>query len=425
MSGSHDTPRPPNASAIPDGLHPRSLIARLIQIAVVITLMVIAIDALPGFDEVGARLQGAAPMWVVALALAEIGSCIGYLLVFRSIFRKCRGDLAMTSRWQNKPRTRCYPPVAPAASRSASGPATDGHARWADRPMYCRVLRRHERGELLRAGAGRSRGLRWDPGWKRFALLTLVPALIAALIALLVCVTPQLVDGLERRAAPGEREGWRGRLARVQRHSLRTTADGVDQAIAQLRSHSFAVMVGSLAYMACDIAALGCGFAAVGNVPLFSTLVLAYLIGQLGNLIPLPGGVGGTEGTLIGTLAIFGVNLTDAAAAVLVYRLFQLLVPAFLGAPAFVMLRRKLIGADQPALVCEPLTVGGTRFPLANETLGRPAGTNTVNLGCEDGDAVLGGPGWLGPIAVFGALHGPVGHFAFDDAWVLARFALG
>jgi hypothetical protein len=86
MSGSHDTPRPPNASAIPDGLHPRSLIARLIQIAVVITLMVIAIDALPGLDQVGARLQGAAPVWIVALALAEIGSCIGYLLVFRSIF---------------------------------------------------------------------------------------------------------------------------------------------------------------------------------------------------------------------------------------------------------------------------------------------------------------------------------------------------
>ncbi len=182
-------------------------------------------------------------------------------------------------------------------------------------------------------------------------LLTLVPALIAALIALLVCVTPQLVDGLERRTAPGERDGWRGRVARVLRGSLRATADGVDQAIAQLRSHSFAVMVGSLAYMACDIAALGCGFAAVGHVPLFSTLVLAYLIGQLGNLIPLPGGVGGTEGTLTGTFAIFGVNLTDAAAAVLVYRLLQLLVPVLLGAPAFVMLRRKLIRADQPTLV--------------------------------------------------------------------------
>ena len=53
------------------------------------------------------------------------------------------------------------------------------------------------------------------------------------------------------------------------------------------------------------------------------------------------------------------------------------------------------------------------------------ANRNTVNLGGEDGDAVLGGPGWLGPIAVLGALHGPVGHFAFDDAWVLARFARG
>ena len=42
------------------------------------------------------------------------------------------------------------------------------------------------------------------------------------------------------------------------------------------------VTVGSFSYMAFDIAALGLAFAAVGTVPAFSTLVLAYLIGQLG-----------------------------------------------------------------------------------------------------------------------------------------------
>ena len=74
--------------------------------------------------------------------------------------------------------------------------------------------------------------------------------------------------------------------------------------------------LGSLAYMAFDIAALGFAFAAVGAVPVFGTLVLGYLIGQLGNLIPLPGGVGGTEGALIGVFALYGVTLTQATAAV-------------------------------------------------------------------------------------------------------------
>ncbi len=120
-------------------------------------------------------------------------------------------------------------------------------------------------------------------------------------------------------------------------------ADGVDQAIALLRSHSFGVIVGSFSYMAFDIAALGFGFAAVGHVPALGTLVLGYLIGQLGNLVPLPGGIGGTEGALVGVFALYGVNVSDAAAAVLIYRLFQLAIPTLLGGPAFVMLRRRLM----------------------------------------------------------------------------------
>jgi len=93
--------------------------------------------------------------------------------------------------------------------------------------------------------------------------------------------------------------------------------------------------------------------------------VLGYLIGQLGNLVPLPGGIGGTEGALIGVFALYGVNVADATAAVLTYRLFQLVVPAVLGAPAFVLLRRKLTRADQPAVVCAPLALDDVPLPAA------------------------------------------------------------
>ena len=169
MSGSHDTPRPPNASAIPDELHPRSLIARLIQIAVAITLMVIAIDALPGLDEVGARLQGAAPMWVVALALAEIGSCIGYLLAFRSIFRMPWGlsyDIAMAEQAAN-------------SLLPAGGAGGFALGIWALRQIGMpagRIVRCTVAFSVVTSAAnffalalGRFRGLRWDPGWKQFA----------------------------------------------------------------------------------------------------------------------------------------------------------------------------------------------------------------------------------------------------------------
>ena len=93
---------------------------------------------------------------------------------------------------------------------------------------------------------------------------------------------------------------------------------------------------------------------------------LGYLIGQLGNLVPLPGGIGGTEGALIGVFALYGVNFTRATAAVLIYRLFQLLIPALLGAPAFIMLRRQLMRTSQPGLVCAPLAVDVVNLPAPN-----------------------------------------------------------
>ena len=33
---------------------------------------------------------------------------------------------------------------------------------------------------------------------------------------------------------------------------------------------------------------------------------MGYLIGQLGGLLPLPGGIGGIDGGLLGTLVVFG-----------------------------------------------------------------------------------------------------------------------
>jgi uncharacterized protein (TIRG00374 family) len=201
------------------------------------------------------------------------------------------------------------------------------------------------------------------------AALTLGPALITILGILLVGFSPRLLRSLGQRGAGADPGRWLGRARVVLRSGLGAGADGVDEAIELLRAHSFGVVVGSFAYMAFDIAALGFGFAAIGPAPAFGVLVLGYLIGQLGNLIPVPGGIGSTEGALIGTFALYGADLTQATAAVLIYRLFQLLIPAFLGAPAFVLLRRKLARADQPALVCAPLALDVGK-PPARSRLG-------------------------------------------------------
>jgi uncharacterized protein (TIRG00374 family) len=354
---------------MPDELHPRHLLARVAEISAIIALGAIAISALPGLDEVRARLEGVEPIWVVAIAAAEVGSCLGYLLVFRSTFcaRMPWGlsyDIAMAELAANA--------LLPAGGAGGlalgvwalrqAGMPTDHIARRT--VAFFVVTSAANFIALVLVGIGVFVGV---VAGRSSAVLTLVPALITALGILIVAASPRLLRGVGKgRAGEGAGRTWRVRARGALRAGLTAAADGVDQAIILLRSHSLGVILGSFAYMAFDIAGLGLGFAAVGPVPAFGTLVLGYLIGQLGNLIPVPGGIGATEGALVAVFALYGVKVADATAAVLLYRLFQLLVPALLGAPAFVLLRRRLMRANQPALICGPLALDTVTLPAHN-----------------------------------------------------------
>ncbi|MBV9334483.1 MAG: UPF0104 family protein [Solirubrobacterales bacterium] len=350
---------------MPDELHPRHLVVRVLEVAAIIGVVAIAIGALPGLDEVRTRFADADPAWIVAVALAEVGSCGGYLLVFRSTFCQQMSwglsyDIAMSELAANS-----LLPTGGAgglalgvwALRQAGMPT----AHIARRTVaFFVVTSAANFFVLIVVGLAVFLGILAGRG---SALLTLLPALITALGVLLVGLSPKLLRALGEHGADAERDTLTGRVRLILRAWLEATADGVDQAIALLRSRSFGVIVGSFAYMAFDIAALGFGFAAVGHVPPLGVLVLGYLIGQLGNLIPLPGGIGGTEGALVGVFALYHVNVSEAAAAVLLYRLFQLSIPSLLGVPAFVMLRRKLTRAERPALVCQPLGLDVVELP--------------------------------------------------------------
>ena len=71
-------------------------------------------------------------------------------------------------------------------------------------------------------------------------------------------------------------------------------------------------------------------------------LVMGYFVGMFGNLLPLPGGVGGVEGGMIGAFVAFGEPASMALVAVLAYRLVSFWLPMVVGAPAYVALRRLL-----------------------------------------------------------------------------------
>ena len=61
-------------------------------------------------------------------------------------------------------------------------------------------------------------------------------------------------------------------------------------------------VLGAVAWWGFDVGVLWASFNAFGHSPPIAVLVMAYFIGQLGNVLPLPGGVGGVEGGLIGAL---------------------------------------------------------------------------------------------------------------------------
>jgi uncharacterized protein (TIRG00374 family) len=67
---------------------------------------------------------------------------------------------------------------------------------------------------------------------------------------------------------------------------------------------------------------------------------MSYFVGMVGNLLPLPGGLGGVEGGMIGAFAAFGVNLDQAVLAVLAYRAISFWLPTLPGAVAYFQLRR-------------------------------------------------------------------------------------
>ena len=121
-----------------------------------------------------------------------------------------------------------------------------------------------------------------------------------------------------------------------------------------MRSRNLLVIAGALGYWAFDNAVLWATFHAFDASPPITVILMGYLIGQLGGLLPLPGGLGGIDGGLIGTLIVFGVPAAETTAAVLVYRAILFWLPLLGGGVAFLMLRRGLNQPDRPELCVVP-----------------------------------------------------------------------
>ena len=337
------------STQLPDEVTPRRIARRAVQVVVLLAVLVLVAALAPGLGEVRDRLADVQPGWIAVGVVLEALSCVSYVLMFRPVF--CERMSWRTS-WEIGWAELGVGSIIP-----ASGAAGVALGAWVLRrggmPAE-RIARRSVAFLLIKSsvnflavaviGTLMAVGL---VGPHLSLLLTALPAALAVMTMALVLAVPRLGPGED---PPPDA----GRMRRAVSTVRRALITGTSEAVQILRSRDPLVITGAVGYWAFDNAVLWATYHAVGaSVPL-SVILMGYLIGQLGGLLPIPGGVGGIDGGLIGTLIVYGAPAAATAAAVLAYRLILFWLPLIGGVVAFVALRRALAENERHDL-CFPV----------------------------------------------------------------------
>ncbi|WP_205695573.1 flippase-like domain-containing protein [Conexibacter sp. SYSU D00693] len=332
-------------ASLPHELDGHRLLRRAAQAGALIGVAGLAVVLTPGLGAVRDELADAHAGWLAAAVALEVLSGISYVLLFRAVF--CR-RLGWRTSWEIGWSEQAVGSLVPASG--AGGLALGAWVLHRGGMPADRIARRSVAFFLLKSSvnfvAVAALGLLAAAaliGPDLPLALTLVPALMSVAALAAVVALPRLGPGRAAREDDGRlRRGWAA--VRV------SVVDGVREAVALVRSGDWMAIAGAVGYWAFDNAVLWATFHAFGADVSLTVVLLGYLIGQLGGLLPLPGGVGGIDGGLIGTLVLFGAPGAVTAAAVVAYRLAQFWVPLLVGAVAFASLRRDLVGErEQPA----------------------------------------------------------------------------
>jgi uncharacterized protein (TIRG00374 family) len=302
---------------------------------------------LAGLDDTWHRIEQGSPWWMVLALAFTFAMFVGYVMQFRGVFGRAQTRHAID--WRESYQITM---AGLAASRifAAGGAGGLVLTAWALRRAG---MRKREVADktlsfliltyfpyvlaVIVCGLGLRLGLFSGPD--PFGL-TVVPAILAV-IALAIGLSIALVPtDLQRRVGHAiESRGTLARLAQRLANLPASASAGMRDAIAHVRSRDRALL-GTVVYWAAQILVLWAAFHAFGDPPPWGVLILAFFVGMLGNLLPMPGGVGGVEGGMIGALVAFNVDGGLAVVAVLVYRAFTFWLPLIPGVIAYFQLRK-------------------------------------------------------------------------------------
>jgi uncharacterized protein (TIRG00374 family) len=323
----------------------RRLLASILFVVSTAAFLYFVLPKIVGLQDTWNRIQKGNVWWFVLAAFLEVLSFLGYVALFRAVFVRGESKIDWRESYQitmsGLAATRLF------ASAGAGGIALTA---WAlrrsgmdARVAACRLiaflvlLYAVYMGVLVLDGLGLYVGA--FPGNAPFAI-TIIPAIFGAVVIVVflsVSLRPGDFDRLVARWTAGG-----GRLSRIAGKiaaAPATAATGVRTAIDLVRSRD-PYLLGAVAWWGFDIAVLWACFRAFGSAPPVAVVVMAYFVGMVGNTLPLPGGIGGVDGGMIGAFAAFGVDTEVSIVAVLAYRAFAFWLPTLPGAVAYLQLRR-------------------------------------------------------------------------------------
>jgi uncharacterized membrane protein YbhN (UPF0104 family) len=320
------------------------LLASILFVVSTVAFLYFVLPKLIGLQETWNRIRGGNVWWLALALTLELCSFSGYIALFRGVFVRGEGRIGWRESYQitlaGLAATRLF------ASAGAGGIALTA---WAlrrsgmpPRVAACRLIAFMALlyGVYMVAvvidGVGLYAGV--IPGRAPFAI-TVVPAIFAAtLIGAFVGVS-LLPRDMQPLMARWTRSGRFGRLAGHVAAAPATAANGVRTALSLVRSRN-PYLLGALAWWGFDIAVLWACFHAFGASPPKGVIVMSYFVGMVGNTLPLPGGIGGVDGGMIGAFTAFGIGVEVSIVSVLAYRAFAFWLPTLPGAVAYLQLRR-------------------------------------------------------------------------------------
>jgi len=179
---------------------------------------------------------------------------------------------------------------------------------------------------------------------------TIVPAVIAGAVMVLLGLVALLPGNFERRIHAVTGDGRVARLADKLATGPATLATGVRTALDYVRHprRGALAIFGAVGFWAAQIGILWASFEAFGGDVAFAVLVQGFFVGMTANLIPSPaGGVGSVDAGMIGAILLFGEAGAVVFPAVLTYRVIAFWLPIPPGVIAYFQLVRTVHGWER------------------------------------------------------------------------------